>query len=121
MMKAIKKKGISPTNGAEKLLSELEKEKLQFKKIQSCFAEQFDKAFPDKLAPKTVIIIPSLTMDQEILSKIHGITHYEERLLCFLLLLRMPRTHVVYVTSMPIDPVSYTHLRAHETGRNLVC
>jgi hypothetical protein len=57
-MKAIKKKEISPTNGSEKLLSGLEEEKLQFKKIQSCFAEQFDKAFPDKLAPKTVIIIP---------------------------------------------------------------
>jgi len=77
----------------------------QFKKIQASFPEQFVKAFPDKLAPKTVVIIPSLTMDQEILSKIKGITHYEERLLCFLMLLRMPRTHVVYVTSMPVDPV----------------
>src|SRR6186997_224990 len=121
MMKAIKKKGISPTNGTEKLLSELEREKSQFKKIQSCFAEQFDKAFPDKLAPKTVIIIPSLTMDQGILSKIQGITHYEERLLCFLLLLRMPRTHVVYVTSMPIDPVIidyYLHLLPGITGHH---
>ena len=122
-MKAIKKEEISadPTNGAEKLLSILEEEKLQFKKIQSCFAEQFDKAFPDKLAPKTVIIIPSLTMDQEILSKIQGITHYEERLLCFLLLLRMPRTHVVYVTSMPIDPVIidyYLHLLPGITGHH---
>jgi len=120
-MKALKKKQISPTNGTEKLLSELEREKSQFKKIQSCFAEQFDKAFPDKLAPKTVIIIPSLTMDQGILSKIQGITHYEERLLCFLLLLRMPRTHVVYVTSMPIDPVIidyYLHLLPGITGHH---
>src|SRR5689334_140079 len=93
------------SNGAGDILTELEKEKLSFKQIQSCFSEQFDKAFPDKLAPKTVVIIPSLTMDQEILSKIQGITHYEERLLCMLMLLRMPRTHVVYVTSMPIDPV----------------
>src|SRR6187455_3839074 len=122
-MKAIKKKKIfaAPTNGAGKLLSALEKEKVQFKKIQSCFAEQFDKVFPDKLAPKTVVIIPSLTMDQEILSKIQGITHYEERLLCFLLLLRMPRTHVVYVTSMPIDPVIidyYLHLLPGITGHH---
>src|SRR6187401_612966 len=118
-MKALKKKQISPTNGTEKLLSELEREKSQFKRIQSCLAEQFDKAFPDKLAPKTVIIIPSLTMDQEILSKIQGITHYEERLLCFLLLLRMPRTTVIYVTSMPIDPVIvdyYLHLLPGVTG-----
>jgi hypothetical protein len=122
-MEAISKKEISqsPANGVDKLLPELEEEKIQFKKIQSCFAEQFDKAFPDKLAPKTVVIIPSLTMDQEILSKIQGITHYEERLLCFLLLLRMPRTHVVYVTSMPIDPVIidyYLHLLPGITGHH---
>ena len=93
----------------------------QFKQIQSCFAEQFEKSFPDKLASKTVVIIPSLTMDQEILSKIQGITHYEERLLCLLMLLRMPRTHVVYVTSMPIDPVIidyYLHLLPGITGNH---
>lgn len=122
-MEAINKNEISeaPTNGTEELLSDLQKEKQQFKKIQSCFAEQFDKAFPDKLAPKTVVIIPSLTMDQQILSKIQGITHYEERLLCMLMLLRMPRTHVVYVTSMPIDPVIidyYLHLLPGITGHH---
>lgn len=122
-MEAISKKEISPTstNGADKLLLGSVEEKLQFQNIQSRFAEQFDKAFPDKLAPKTVVIIPSLTMDQEILSKIQGITHYEERLLCFLLLLRMPRTHVVYVTSMPIDPVIidyYLHLLPGITGHH---
>ena len=91
----------------------------QFKKLQECFADQFAKVFPDKLAPKTVIIIPSLTMDVEILSKISGITHYEERLLCLLLLLRMPRTHIVYVTSVPVDPVIidyYLHLLPGVTG-----
>ena len=96
-----------------------EDEQQQFKKIQARFSEQFAKAFPDKLAPKTVVIIPSLTLDQEILSKINGITHYEERLLCMLMLLRMPNTHVVYVTSMPVDPVIidyYLHLLPGVTG-----
>jgi hypothetical protein len=94
-------------------------ELLHFKKLQEAFADQFKKFFPDKQAPKTVVIIPSLTMDSEILSKISGITHYEERLLCLLLLLRMPRTHVVYVTSMPVDPVIidyYLHLLPGVTG-----
>ncbi|MDQ3846639.1 MAG: hypothetical protein M3342_21900, partial [Bacteroidota bacterium] len=50
---------------------------------------------------KTVIIIPSLTLDQEILEKISGINYYEERMLCLLMLLRMPQTHVIYITSMP--------------------
>jgi len=80
-------------------------EVLQFKKLQESFPAQFENVFPDKLAPRTVIIIPSLSMDREILSKVSGIIHYEERMLCMLMLLRMPRTHLVYLTSMPIDPV----------------
>lgn len=94
-------------------------EKKIFKHLQQQFARQFDKAFPDKLAPKTIVIIPSLTMDQEILSKIPGFTHYEERLLCMLMLLRMPNTHVVFITSMPVDPLIidyYLHLLPGITG-----
>jgi hypothetical protein len=94
-------------------------ESLLFKRIQEQFNDQFEKAFPDKLAPKTVIIIPSLTLDQEILSKVKGVVHYEERLLCMLMLLRMPRTHVVYLTSTTIDPVIvdyYLHLLPGITG-----
>ena len=88
-------------------------ESMIFQTIQERLIEQFNTSFPDKLAPKTVVIIPSLTMDEEILSKVSGITHYEERLLCLLLLLRMPRTQVIYITSMPIDPIIidyYLHL-----------
>jgi hypothetical protein len=58
-------------------------------------------------------------MDQEILSKISGINHYEERLLCMLLLLRKPRTNVIYVTSETIDPVTidyYLHSLPGVTG-----
>src|SRR5258705_5030461 len=98
-----------------------EAEVLMFKKLQERFPQQFEHIFPDKLAPRTVIIIPSLTMDQEILSKISGIVHYEERLLCLLMLLRMPRTQVIYVTSMPIDPVIidyYLHLLPGITGHH---
>ncbi len=94
-------------------------EALFFKTIQAQFRDQFENAFPDKLAPKTVVIVPSLTLDQEILSKVKGVVHYEERLLCMLMLLRMPRTHVVYVTSTTIDPVIvdyYLHLLPGITG-----
>jgi len=94
-------------------------ELLLFKQIQEGFRAQFEKAFPDKLAPKTVIVIPSLSLDQEILSKVKGVVHYEERLLCLLLLLRMPRTDVVYVTSTSIDPVIvdyYLHMLPGVTG-----
>lgn len=94
-------------------------EALQFKKIQKRFPKQFEHIFPDKLAPRTVIIIPSLTMDEEILSKISGVNHYEERLLCMLMLLRMPRTNVIYITSETIDPIIvdyYLHLLPGITG-----
>lgn len=90
-----------------------------FKKIQENFSVQYKMVFPDKLAPKTVLIIPSLTLDQEILNKIPGINYYEERLLCMLMLLRMPQTHVIYVTSTPVDPVIidyYLHLLPGITG-----
>ena len=90
-----------------------------FKRIQEQFKDQFEKTYPDKMAAKTVIIIPSLTLDQEILSKLKGVVYYEERLLCMLMLLRMPRTHVVYVTSITIDPVIvdyYLHLLPGITG-----
>jgi hypothetical protein len=94
-------------------LPELEEEKAQFKKLQEAFAAQFESSFPDKMAPKTVVIVPSLTLDTEILQKIDGVNYYEERMLCLLMLLRMPNTHVVYITSMPIDPAIvdyYLHL-----------
>ncbi|HLY70712.1 MAG TPA: peptide ligase PGM1-related protein [Puia sp.] len=84
-----------------------------FRKSQKGFAKQFELFFPDNLANKTIVVIPSLTLDQQVLGKITGALHYEERLLCLLMLLRMPRTHVIYVTSMPIDPIIidyYLHL-----------
>jgi hypothetical protein len=60
--------------------------------------EQFDNSDCD------ILIVPSLTLDQEELSKIKGIYHYEERLLFSLIRLRNPRTRLVYVTSQPIHP-----------------
>jgi len=96
-------------------------EKIVFNNIQQQFKEQFEKIFPDKLAPRTVVIIPSFSLDEEILSKITGHVHYEERLLCLLMLLRMPRTKIIYVTSMPVDNIIvdyYLHLLPGITGNH---
>jgi hypothetical protein len=90
-----------------------------FKKIQEGFENQFELFFPDNLAPKTIVVVPSLTLDQEVLAKVEGAMYYEERLLCLLMLLRMPRANVVYVCSTPIDPVIidyYLHLLPGITG-----
>ncbi len=67
----------------------------------------------DPRAPQTVIVVPSLTLDVEELRKIPGSHHYEERMLCMLMLLRLPRTRVVYVTSQHIPTAIvdyYLHL-----------
>lgn len=94
-------------------------EQLEFEKIQQGFSSQFELFFPDNLAPKTIVVVPSLSLDQEVLAKVDGALHYEERLLCLLMLLRMPRANVVYVSSSPIDPVIidyYLHLLPGITG-----
>ena len=92
-----------------------------FAKIQEGIIHQYEKIFPDDLAERTVVIVPSLTLDMEILSKIKGSIHYEERLLCLLMLLRMPRTKIIYISSMPLSEVIidyYLHLLQGITGRH---
>jgi hypothetical protein len=94
-----------------------EEEKIRFNSIQERFQEQYEKVFPDKLAPRTVVIIPSLTLDREILSKVKGFLHYEERMLCLLMLLRLPLTKIVYVTSIPVANVIIDYYPAPFTRR----
>ena len=97
----------------------LSEERKRFLELQAAFRMQYEQVFPDRMAPRCVIIIPSLTLDQEILERVKGHFFYEERMLCLLMLLRMPHTHVTYVTSIPIDPVIidyYLHLLPGITG-----
>jgi hypothetical protein len=49
-----------------------------------------------------VVVLPSLSLDQEVLAKVAGVHHYEERMLSMLMLLRLPRTRLIYLTSQPI-------------------
>ena len=52
----------------------------------------------------TSLIIPSLSVDQEELSKVQGASFYEERLMFALIRLRNPKAHLIYVTSQPVHP-----------------
>ncbi len=93
----------------------------RFHQLQRELVHQYERIFPDMSAEKTIVIIPSLTIDQEFLTRVSGSVHYEERLLSLLMLLRMPRTHVVYVSSIPIEPVIvdyYLHLLPGITGNH---
>src|SRR4051812_41098656 len=74
----------------------------RFALIQERLAPLFKRAFPDPHAHQTVVVVPSLSLDAEELAKISGVHHYEERMLCMLMLLRMPQTHLVYITSQPV-------------------
>lgn len=51
-----------------------------------------------------ILVVPSLSLDQQELQKITGVHYYEERLLFSLIRLRNPRTRLIYVTSQPIHP-----------------
>lgn len=53
---------------------------------------------------QTVVVVPSLSLDVEELKKLKGVRHYEERLLFLLILLSLPKTRVIFVTSEPIHP-----------------
>ncbi len=52
----------------------------------------------------TSVIVPSLSVNQEELSKVTGAAFYEERLLFALIRLRNPNARVIYVTSQPVHP-----------------
>ncbi|HRK24818.1 MAG TPA: peptide ligase PGM1-related protein [Beijerinckiaceae bacterium] len=88
-------------------------DRARFAGLQADFARSFARLVTDPNAPRTVVILPSLSLDADVLARISGVHHYEERMLCLLLLLRMPRTEVIYLTSMPIPDTIidyYLHL-----------
>ena len=92
---------MTPNSESEKTQVNLD-EIRQFHEIQKKLAPIYRDIFPDRVAPRTVVIIPSASLDTETLSKVTGVHHYEERMLCLLILLRLPRTELIFVTSQPI-------------------
>ena len=72
--------------------------------LQSRIPQLYQALASDPRTPQTVVIVPSLSMDPRELVKITGVYHYEERMLVNLMLLRQPRTKMIYVTSQQLDP-----------------
>lgn len=79
-------------------------ERARFDELQRRLAPLFERILADPRAPRTVVVLPSLSLDPEVLGALKGLLHYEERLLCLLMLLRLPNTRVVYLSSQPIHP-----------------
>lgn len=53
---------------------------------------------------RTIIVVPSFTLDSREMRKIAGAVHFEERLLFLVQLLLDAGTRVVYLTSQPLTP-----------------
>jgi hypothetical protein len=75
-----------------------------FAELQRRLPPLFDRVFADRLAPRTILVVPGLSLDEELLARLEGFTHYEERQLTMLMLLKMPNTRMVFLTSAPLDP-----------------
>ncbi len=75
-----------------------------FARLQATLPDMFRRVARDPRTLHSAVVVPSLSLDPRELAKISGAHHYEERLLYHLMLLRGPRTHVVFVTSQPVDP-----------------
>ncbi|HEY9764455.1 MAG TPA: peptide ligase PGM1-related protein [Trichocoleus sp.] len=76
----------------------------QFKQLQAELRERWLPADQFDAQERQVLVVPSLSMDQEELQKVAGVHYYEERLLFSLIRLRNPNTRVAYVTSQPLHP-----------------
>jgi hypothetical protein len=74
-----------------------------FTDLQRRLPPLFDRVFADRLAPRTIVVVPGLSLDAELLARVEGFTHYEERQLTMLMLLKMPNTRMVFLTSAPLD------------------
>lgn len=98
--------GLNPPQGSNE-------EAAAFALLQDRFPDMYRDVFADPKAPRTVVVLPSMSLPESELSKIPGVIHYEERMLCLLMLLRLPRTQLIYVTSIGLDPAVidyYLHL-----------
>ena len=103
----------APVSDLEYPIPGTTEERMRFAELQRRLTPLVAKIFPDRHASQTVVVVPSMSLPREELLKLTGANQYEERLLCLLMLLRQPRTNVVYVTSQPIaDSVIdyYLHL-----------
>ena len=84
-----------------------------FAVLQRQLPALYERVAHDPRSKHLVVVVPSLSMDSRELQKISGAHHYEERLLFFLMLLRRPRTRVLFLTSQAIHSTVidyYLHL-----------
>jgi len=77
----------------------------QFRNLQIELRERWHKVEGFDSGDCDIIIIPSVSLDQQEMQKVEGAYHYEERHLFSLIRLRNPRTRLIYITSQPLHPM----------------
>jgi PGM1 C-terminal domain len=82
-----------------------EQEIAAFEQLKPRLRDVWDTLMLRDEEPHTSVVVPSLTLDRDSLSKLAGASFYEERLLFLLIRLRNPRARMVYVTSQPVHPL----------------
>jgi hypothetical protein len=76
----------------------------KFSHLQTQLRDRWESIEEFDLSEADIVVVPSVSLDQQELQKIQGFIHYEERLLFSLIRLWNPRTRLVYVTSQPLHP-----------------
>ncbi|MBT8079256.1 MAG: ATP-grasp domain-containing protein [Gammaproteobacteria bacterium] len=76
----------------------------QFQTLKKRLPDIWTALSSDPTYKHTSVIVPSLSVNQEELSKVTGAAYYEERLLFALIRLRNPNARLIYVTSQPVHP-----------------
>jgi len=87
-----------------------EEELQRYRELQRTLLARWQSIHRIDEAPKDIVIIPSLSLEGLPMADIPGVTHYEERMLFTLSLLRHPRAHLVYVTSQPLHPATVDYM-----------
>jgi hypothetical protein len=90
-----------------------DEELARFAELQQTLVTQYKELWEDRGTWQTVVVVPSISFDTALTDFFQGLQFYEERMLFMLMLLRNPRTRVVFITSHAIDPAIidyYLHL-----------
>ena len=86
-------------------MSDLSATEQTFKQLQAQLSQRWQAIESTEQGNADILVIPSVSLDQQELQKVEGFLHYEERLLFSLIRLRHPQTRLIYVTSVPLPPI----------------
>ena len=77
---------------------------------------EISRAYRQREAVHTSVVIPSISVNQEELAKVEGSAFYEERLLFTLIRLMNPLSRVIYVASQPVHAEILDYYLQHLPG-----